>query len=288
MAIDTTIESWVRKVPNHQWSNEKRALDRLTATLPARIADSRALSEVHRLDLSLFVVFEEAALRISGALTRSAPTLEAMNFSAQQTLDEARHREIFWKRLCSSCHGVDIEKPAISQAIMIPSLRRFLDQSYEVIDRGDFLEGLTLMNLIFEGMAYPLYGYEQRYWEPVDPYLAYLIRTAFADESRHVAYGASIVRSLLQDDPARKTKVNAICREATVLMGEVFDYYVRKFVKLFDSVAREHREIFADTEFAPGRLISETSYEEQIHTIQKNIEEQHTDLLLRAGLEYHG
>ena len=115
-----------------------------------------------------------------------------------------------------------------------------------------------------------------------------MIRTAFADESRHVAYGASIVRSLLQDDPARKSKVNAICREATVLMGEVFDYYVRKFVKLFDSVAREHREIFADTEFAPGRLISETSYEEQIHTIQKNIEEQHTDLLLRAGLEYHG
>ena len=47
-----------------------------------------------------------------------------------------------------------------------------------------------LTNLVLEGMAYPLYGYEERYWKPVDPYLARLIASAFADETRHVAFGA--------------------------------------------------------------------------------------------------
>jgi len=38
---------------------------------------------VHRLDLCLFVVFEEAALRVSGALVRHAPTADALAFAAQ-------------------------------------------------------------------------------------------------------------------------------------------------------------------------------------------------------------
>lgn len=284
MTLDTSIESWIRKVPNRQWSKEQGRLEGLNQNLSDQIAGSRALSEVHRLDLSLFVVFEEAALRISGALTRSAPSLEAMNFSAQQTLDEARHREIFWGRLCDSCESVGIAEPEVSQAIMIPPLRRFLDRCYDVVDRGDFTEGLTLMNLVFEGMAYPLYAYEQRYWQPVDPYLSQLIRSAFADESRHVAHGAAIVKSLLDDDSQRKARVTFLCRDATQLMAEVFDYYIQKFVKLFDSVARQHRDSFAGAEFAPGRLISETPYEEQIRAIHESVDQQHGALLQRVGL----
>ncbi len=284
MQLDTSIESWVRKVPNHQWVSEKGKLNGLTPALPEIITESRILSEVHRLDLSLFVIFEEAALRISGALTRSAPTLEAMNFSAQQTLDEARHREIFWMRLSKSCHSIGLTEPKVSQAIMIPPLKRFLEHCYEVMDRGNFIEGLTLMNLVFEGMAYPLYAYEQRYWKPVDPYLSHLIHSAFADESRHVIYGANIVKSLLRADAGRKARVDALCRQATLLMGEVFEYYIRKFVKLFDCVAREHGDSFADAEFAPGRLISKTPYEEQIRIIHESIVKQHSALLQRAGL----
>ena len=284
MQLDATIAGWVAKVPNHQWSKEDDRLMTIGPGLPQPIVESHALAEVHRLDLSLFVIFEEAALRVSGALTRSAPTLDAMNFAAQQTLDEARHREIFWQRLCSSCRATGIVDPQVSEAIMIPPLQRFLEQCYEVVDRGEFIEGMTIMNLVFEGMAYPLYAYEQRYWAPVDPYLALLIRSAFADESRHVVYGAKLINSLLQDDSQRKAKVSALCHDATLLMAEVFDYYIRKFVKLFDTVASMHKDIFADAEFAPGRLISQTPYEEQIRTIHESIRQQHGALLERAGL----
>ncbi|MDH5181032.1 MAG: hypothetical protein OEZ39_04805 [Gammaproteobacteria bacterium] len=282
--LDTTISHWVGKVPNQQWIKEDDNLESIGSTLPDTIADSRPLSEVHSLDLSLFVVFEEAALRVSGALTRSAPTLDTMNFSAQQTLDEARHHEIFLRRLEESRSYQGKAGTGINEAILIPPLRNFLDRCYEIVDRGEFVEGLSLMNLVFEGMAYPLYAYEQRYWEPVDPYLSSLVRSAFADEARHVTYGAQLVSELLKGDTKRKARVNKLCKDASQLMDEVFSYYVRKFVKLFDAVARQHKGLFADAEFAPGRKIFDTPYEEQIKTIHASIEKQHNQLITRAGI----
>jgi hypothetical protein len=278
------ISSWTAKVPQRQWAHEDRHLGEIGAALPEPIASSRPLAEVHRLDLSLFVIFEEAALRVSGALTRSAPTVPAMQFCAQQTLDEARHHEVFLTRLGTSRGTAASDLPLVSEEIMIPPLQRFLERSYEVVDRGEFIEGLTLMNLIFEGMSYPLYAYEQRYWAPIDPYLTRLIHNAFADESRHVVIGADMVRDLLAGDPVRKSKVRALVADMTGLMNEIFAYYVRKFVKLFDAVARRHADLFAGAEFAPGALISATPYQEQIAAIHASITEQHTKIIQRAGL----
>ena len=67
-------------------------------------------------------------------------------------------------------------------------------------------------------------------------------------------------------------------------MREVFDFYVRKFVSLFDAVARRHRDVFADAEFAPGRRIVDTPYEDQVTTIHASIDREHDRLLARAGL----
>ena len=99
MPIDFSISRWVSAVVSDQWAREGRALDALGEELPELILVSPPLAEVHRLDLALFVVFEEASLRVSGALTRLAPSIEALNFSAQQTLDEAHHHEVFRRRL---------------------------------------------------------------------------------------------------------------------------------------------------------------------------------------------
>lgn len=284
MSIDTSIAHWLDNVPTRQWVRENAQLAELGTALPVAIAESRPLSEIHRLDLSLFVIFEEASLRVSGALIRHAPTVEAMNFSAQQTLDEARHHEIFRQRLQVSCAALGRAQPEISEALLIPPLQRFLERCYEVVDQQDFVQGLALMNLVFEGMAYPLYAYEQRYWQPVDPYLAALVKSAFVDEARHVAYGAYLVKELLKGDEARKLKVTQLVAEASGLMSEVFAYYIRKFVKLFDTVAHLHRELFADAEFAPGHLIVNTPYQQQVEMIHASIDKQHALLLARAGV----
>lgn len=284
MSARMSIAHWIDGVSRKQWSREDAGLEAIGSAIPAVIAGSRPLSEVHRLDLSLFVIFEEAALRVSGALTRAAPSNEALYFAAQQTIDEARHHEIFMTRLAASSAAIGINDAAINEEIKTPPLRRFLEHCDEVVDRGRFVEGLVLMNLVFEGMAYPLYAYEQRYWEPVDPYLSGLVRTAFADESRHVGTGIDMVRKYSSSNGVTPPELTALCRDATMLMNEVFDYYVLKFVKLFDSVARRHKELFANAEFAPGRLISQTPYKEQVVAIRDSIHTQHSRILTRAGL----
>lgn len=285
MAIDLSISRWVDVVVSDQWAREGRALDAFGDTLPETILASPPLALVHRLDLALFVVFEEAALRVSGALTRLAPSLDALNFAAQQTLDEARHHEMFRRRLDLASAGSGVGTADAAEAILIPPLRRFMDRCYEVADGGSFIEAMVLMNLVLEGMAHPLYSYEERYWKPIDPYLARLVRGAFTDETRHVAFGAGVVRTLLQDDAGRRAKAAALCAEARLAMGEVFDHYIREFVGLFDAVARLHPELFAGAEFAPGRLIAETPYEEQVALIHASIEKEHARLIARAGLD---
>ena len=169
-------------------------------------------------------------------------------------------------------------------AILIPPLRSFIDLCYEVADAGRFAEGLVLMNLVLEGMAYPLYSYEVRYWQPIDPYLAALIESAFADESRHVALGAALVREALADDAAERARVERTLRAARATMREVFSYYVRKFVGLFDAVARRHGALMGGAEVAPGRRIADTPYQEQVALIHHSIDTEHARLLARAGL----
>src|SRR6185437_12424001 len=187
MPIDYSISRWVRVVPARQWAREDEALEAAGAALPEIVLGSRALAEVHRLDLALFVIFEEAALRVSGALTRRAPTVDALGFAAQQTLDEARHHEMFRRRLDTARAAAGMGPAEALDAVLIPPLRAFIARCYEVADSGAFLEAMTLMNLLLEGMAYPLYAYEERYWQPVDPFLANLVRSAFNDETRRWA-----------------------------------------------------------------------------------------------------
>jgi hypothetical protein len=284
MAFDLSVGHWWRRVPSRQWPREAEKLETLGEALSPLFSESRPLAEVHRLDLALFVVFEEAALRVSGALTRKAPQQAALSFAAQQTLDEAHHYEMFLRRSDKSRALCGLPPGSVETAILTPPLRRFIDRCYEIADGGSFTEGLTMVNLLLEGMAYPLYAYEERYWRPLDPYLSRLVHGAFVDETRHVTFGAELCRSLLADDAAERARVSRMCAEARQALREVFHYYVRVFVGLFDAVARHHRELFADAEMAPGKRIAETPYAEQVAIIQHSIDREHGRLLEWAGL----
>jgi hypothetical protein len=283
MSLDYSIDRWVTRVARRQWHREEQAWRFAGDAIPQVILDHPDLAEVHRLDLSLFVVFEEAALRVSGALVRTAPDDDALNFCAQQTLDEARHLEIFQQRLVLAATATGTPAQPV-ESIMSLSLKAFIERCHEVVDRGDFIEGLTLMNLIFEGMAHPLYAYEERYWAPLDPFLASLVRSAFADESRHVGYGADLVRRAIAGNPAKRRAVSELCHEATLAMAAIFKCYMSSFVSLFDAAAKQHGELFGDAEFAPGRRIATTPYEEQVQTIHAAMEREHAKHLARAGL----
>jgi hypothetical protein len=274
--VDFSIARWTK---TNRWPVQDRALAAADPTLPPIFDELKPLGTVHRLDLALFAVFEEASLRVSGALVRRAPTRDALSFGAQQTADEARHHELFLARLelaGGAAESID--------AIVTPPLRRFLDHCFEVADSGSYVEALVLMNLVLEGMAFPLYSYERRYWAPVDPYLAELVHCAYADETRHVAFGAELVRELLKNDHAARARAARVCGEARRALGEVFRHYIKRFVGLFDAVARRHGELFAGAELAPGKRIAEVPYAEQVEMINQSIAHAHDRLLARAGL----
>ena len=91
MPVDMSVARWTRDVAVTQWNRDDGALAAIGNGLPPTIAGERALGEVHRLDLSLFVVFEEVALRVSGALARSAPSLDALAFAARTSRGGAPH-----------------------------------------------------------------------------------------------------------------------------------------------------------------------------------------------------
>jgi hypothetical protein len=279
-----TTAQWSRKVAGQQWQREAHERAAIGDELPPAIATSRALAEVHRLDLALIWVFEDAALRVSGALVRRAPDAEALQFSAQQTIDEAHHAEQFGGRLAQAEDLAGARRGQTADAILIPPLRRFIDHCYEVADGGGFIEPMVLTNLVLEGMAYPLYSYEARYWRPIDPYLARIIDGAFIDETRHVTFGGRLVDRLLRGDPARRARVARQCAEARTAMAEIFTYYVKSFVGLFDAVARRHPELFGAAEFMPGRRIVDTPYADQVAAIHHNIRVEHDRLLGQAGL----
>ena len=151
MPTDLSISHWVDAVATRQWAGDREALAALGNSLPDSIIASPEFAQVHRLDLALFTIFEEASLRVSGALTRLAPNDEALRFAAQQTLDEARHHEMFSDRLTLACRDADASPEEATEAILIPPLRQFVERCYEVADGGSFIDAMVLMNLVLEG-----------------------------------------------------------------------------------------------------------------------------------------
>jgi hypothetical protein len=229
--------------------------------LPDAIAASRPLAEAHRLDLALFVVFEEWSVEVAHTLMRHAKGV-MLAFLTRQAQDDTRHLAVFGARLDQSLAvkpaGADrtqalllrvlqsgerttaaLRREEIVNAVIVPPLRRFLDRVRSLANTGDSVEALSLLNLVFKGMACPLSRYEVRFWEKVDPFLSFLIRGADADERRHVTDAARILRTLLAGDAARRGPLLALCEAARAELAEAFRYYARKMVGLSSTYSKQ-------------------------------------------------
>jgi len=292
-------------------SIEEAALATADETIPALIPASRPLAEAHRLDLALFVAVEEASVRISNALVHHAPTPEALTFAAGQAAYDARHRDLFRRRLDLSLASMPTDRASATEAMLlrmlksgkaepgalrrdevvsvavIPPLRRFLDRCHEAADAGSFLEAVVLFDLLLKGMACPLADHEARYWEPIDPFLACLIRAANAGERRHVSLAAVLTARLLVERTDRD-RLAARCREAVSLLRESFRYYIRKLVGVIVVVARQDPERFAGVEVVPGRPLVSTPENEQVALIQEAGDAGLARALREAGLDIDG
>ncbi len=100
------------------------------------------------------VVGERCALAASSGLINAAPDEASKRFLATQTLDEARHVEIFTQRL----YDLGIKKAELEDTIgslANPNLVKFAELLLEKVDKKDFVAGVVGQNIVLEAPADP-------------------------------------------------------------------------------------------------------------------------------------
>jgi hypothetical protein len=168
---------------------QKFATTPLGGGLPVeRTSYWRALPEETRLELtkrtaamrlSNFLHGEQGALMVAAQLVNAVPHTDAKFYAATQTMDEARHVEVFARYI----EKLDTVRP------IAPSLKRILD---ETLETSSWMKKLVGMQIVVEGLA--LYSFRDMRNLTEEPLLKDLLTYVARDESRHHAYGVQYIQ----------------------------------------------------------------------------------------------
>jgi len=124
--------------------------------------------------LSNFLHGEQGALLVASELVNAVPDMDAKFYAATQTVDEARHVEVFAEYI----RLLDEVNP-----IMAP-LKRLLDAT---IASESWMHKAVGMNVVIEGLALHVFRDMRNTTE--EPLLKQLLTLVSRDEARHTAYG---------------------------------------------------------------------------------------------------
>lgn len=126
--------------------------------------------------LSQFLHGEQGALMTAACVTHSVPDASAKLYAATQTMDEARHVEVYARY----CDKIAMVYP------MSPWLKSLIDATL----KSDRYEKVMIgMNMIVEGLA--LGAFNNMYHSTTCPLLKAITFNVMRDESRHVSFGYS-------------------------------------------------------------------------------------------------
>ena len=171
----------------------------------------------------------------------AAPDYASKAFLATQTLDEARHVEIFTRRLMD----LGVKKDDVESTITRytnPNLVKFAEVLLEKVSNGDFVAGVVGQNIVLEGMAFSVFELLQATSVDLNPKFAQTLSGTIADERRHVGFGENRIGSLIRQYPERKADVEKMQAEMSYHMLATF---AEVFSGNTDSI--EHaREVAAD------------------------------------------
>ena len=127
------------------------------------------------LQLSQFMHGEQGALIVASQLAGAVPWIDAKYYAATQTMDEARHVEVFARYLRDKLEW---------QWPINPNLKQLLD--IIICDHRWDLKYLG-MQILVEGLA--MAAFAQMYQMAVEPLVRDVVHYVMKDESRHVAFG---------------------------------------------------------------------------------------------------
>ncbi len=188
---------------------------------PDLIVNDRLLNEQAIRTTVQLVVGERCALAASAGLINAAPDEGSKRFLATQTLDEARHVEIFTQRLFEL--GVPkAELEDVLQAHANPNLVKFAEVLLEKVDKKDFVAGVVGQNIVLEGMAFHVFEMLKAANDELNPKFAHTLSGTIADEYRHVGFGENRIGSLIREHPERKPDVERMQKEMSYYMLATF------------------------------------------------------------------
>ena len=178
---------------------------------------------------------ERCALAASSGLINAAPDYAAKRFLATQTLDEARHVEVFTQRLMD----LGVKKNEVDEVVAKyanPNLVRFAEILLEKVDKGDFVSGVVGQNVVLEGMAFSVFEMLQAANKAMNPKFGHVLSGTIADERRHVGFGENYIGKLIQQHPEKKREVEKMQKEMSYYMLATFADRMR------DGAAQEERK----------------------------------------------
>ncbi len=227
------------------------------------------------------VVGERCALAASSGLVNAAPDYPSKRFLATQTLDEARHVEIFTQRLFDLGVKPDDLESTISRYAN-PNLVKFAEVLLEKVDAGDFVAGVVGQNIVLEGMAFTVFELLEAGNREFNPKFSQTLKGTIADERRHVGFGENRIGSLIVQYPEKKPEIERMQQEMAYYMLATFS---DSFSNADRKPAPASTASTATADFHGTNLATATP-EEMEAVLANTVIGEFKTRLARVGLEY--
>jgi hypothetical protein len=154
--------------------------------------------------LSNFLHGEQGALMVASQLVNAVPHMDGKFYAATQTVDEARHVEVFSRYIAKLDHVYPIA----------PSLKELLDKTLTV---DGWMFKAVGMQVVVEGLA--LYTFRDMRETTREPLLKQLLTYVSRDEARHTAFGIKYLSNVVPTlAPARVAEIEDFAFEATRML----------------------------------------------------------------------
>ena len=138
--------------------------------------------EMLKASLSQFMHGEQGAMMTAAKLVESVPWVDAKYYAATQTIDEARHTEVFARYLHEKLGDAYPMSPFLDAQIAA----LLEDSRWDIAYLG--------MQIVIESLALAAFGDMLRRIQ--EPLLRTLLRYVMSDEARHVAFGVLSLQEL--------------------------------------------------------------------------------------------
>ncbi len=276
-----SIQNWLESCPQGYLEDTEFG-HRQGEIEPALLNENPILHEEAVRTTVQLIVGERCALAASSGLINAAPDEASKRFLATQTLDEARHVEIFTQRLFDlGIARKDLESVIKQHANQ--NLVKFAGVLLEKVDKKDFVAGVVGQNIVLEGMAFSVFEMMHALSEQVNPKFAHTLAGTIADERRHVGFGENRIGSLIKEFPEKRPEIERMQKEMSYYMLATFADNFRNNAAAAEFDRLNQHQVHANWQ---GVDLTEMQPEEMEGVLAETVLKEFKVRLGRIGIEY--